>query len=284
MSELIQFLPSAFLYSSIFAGALWLLAMFMRRNDIVDIAWGLGIAGLGWLAWAMYGTPSSLLIIIPLVLVSIWALRLSLHIALRCGDREDPRYHAWRLGWLEHGGLYFVIRSFFQIFLLQALLMILVSLPVIISILSAYTSGWEMQYWWQWIGVLVWLEGMFFESVGDWQLAHFIKMKKNGAVPADSVLDRGMWAWTRHPNYFGEIEIWWGMFIMVLSPVLPVWGIIAILSPLFITMTLRYLSGVPMTEALMLKYFPEKYPQYIKEVPMLFPQFPDRDWRYRYKK
>lgn len=284
MQALIQFLPTAFIYSIILALALWLLALMVRRNDIVDSAWGLGIAGLSWLAWVSHGMLLSFVTIIPLILVSVWALRLSIHIALRSSNEEDPRYYAWRMKWLEHGGLYFVIRSFFQIFLLQALLMILVSLPVVVAIIFAHDGGWAVQHWWQWIGILVWLEGMFFEVVGDWQLAHFIKMKKKKLIPTDIVLDRGMWAWTRHPNYFGEIELWWGMFLILLSPALPGWGIIAVLSPLFMTITLRYISGVPMTEALMIKLFPEKYRDYMNEVPMLFPQFPDRDWRYRYLK
>jgi len=284
MSVLVQFLPTAFIYSIILAVSLLILALIKRRNDIVDVAWGLGIAGLGWLAWISHGMNFSLLSLVPLILVSIWAVRLSMHIALRSGNHEDPRYSAWRKQWLEKGGIYFVTRSFLQVFLLQAFLMIVVSLPVVVAMIFVHDGGWMMQHWWQWIGVLIWLEGMFFEVVGDWQLAYFIKMKKKGLVPTSAMLDRGMWAWTRHPNYFGEIELWWGMFIMVLSPALPGWGIIAVLSPLFMTITLRYISGVPMTEALMIKLFPEKYREYMNEVPMLFPQFPDRDWQYRYKK
>jgi len=213
----------------------------LRRNDIVDVMWGPGIAGLSWVAYTISGIGISW--VLPL-LVSIWALRLSFHIALRAGDHEDARYKTWRIQWMKRGERYFQIRSFLQIFVLQGLLMAVVALPIILAVYS----GWgERIMWWQIIGLLVWIEGLTIETLADWQLSDFLE-RKHAGLESSSFMTRGIWSWSRHPNYFGEVELWWGIFLIALTPNAP-WTWLGIISAVTITYLILKVSGIPMLEA-----------------------------------
>jgi steroid 5-alpha reductase family enzyme len=167
------------------------------------------------------------------VLVLLWGLRLSYHIRTRNqGQGEDFRYRAWRETWK-----YFVLRSYFQIFLLQGLFMLIISAPVWYI---GFSSGGTLGFW-DFLGLFVFGAGFMIETIGDAQLAEFKKNPENKG----KIMTSGLWSVTRHPNYFGEALLWWGIGFYALS--LP-YGWVTLAGPLTITLLLRFVSGVPMLE------------------------------------
>ena len=218
-----------------FMTTVFLLAMKLRDNSIVDIAYGLGFVLIGWSTYLLYGhgQPRQLLL---LVMVSIWGLRLATHIGLRKRSEagEDSRYRQWRESW----GKTFVWRSFLQIFMLQGTVIYIVALPLLLVIAQ---PGKDLG-WLDLCGLLIWLVGFIFETVGDWQLLRF----KQNPMNRGQIIQLGLWRYTRHPNYFGEATLWWGVFLIALSSPL---GWLAIISPLLIDFLLLKVSGIPMLEA-----------------------------------
>jgi steroid 5-alpha reductase family enzyme len=212
---------------------LWfIVAIVRKRNDVADTAWGIGFFVASCIPLFLYGIQSIQQIIVTL-LVLIWGSRLSLHIHLRNRNKsEDPRYLAWRQSWK-----WFYTRSFFQIFILQGLLLILVVSPVLF--INTYAVS-EITYFF-YAGLVIWGIGFFFESVGDAQLKKFIQNPDNKG----KIMNQGLWAYTRHPNYFGEVTQWWGLFIIALSVPQGIWSIIG---PLTITILILKVSGIPMLE------------------------------------
>lgn len=219
-------------------GLLWsvgwfVVAMIRKRNDIADIAWGLGFLAVAIITYWRGGVTFDRALLVT-CLVAIWALRLSTHIYLRHRGRgEDARYRAWRDDW----GRWFTVRSYLQIFLLQTILMLIVVSPVVI--VNTYRGP---QFGWlESVGIVVWLTGFVFETVGDWQLKRFI------ANPANKghVLTTGLWRYSRHPNYFGEVMGWWGIWLIALS--VP-YGWLGIVGPIMITLLITAVSGIPMLE------------------------------------
>jgi steroid 5-alpha reductase family enzyme len=191
-------------------------------------------------------------------MVIVWGLRLSLHVLYRDWRKpQEARYGLWRKQW----GDYVVLRSFFEIFMLQGVVMLLIAQPVIL-INSSFenTLGWL-----DGIGAAVWMIGFFFESLGDYQLLQFLSNKDN----KDKILTTGLWRYTRHPNYFGEAVMWWGIFLLALS--VP-HGWTAIMSPATITFLLGYVSGIPLAEA-SLKDNPA-FKNYMTETSVFFPWVP----------
>lgn len=214
---------------------LWIVSLRTRNASIVDIWWGPGFALIALLSFAL--TPAGALSRRQLVLVltTIWGLRLGTHLLVRnTGRDEDFRYAAMREAW-GHG---FGMKSLTRVFLLQAILMWVVSFPVQASMRSAtpVTLGF-LDY----AGILVWAFGLFFETMGDLQLARFKKDPAN----ADRVMDRGLWRFTRHPNYFGDACAWWGLWLIACSVPGGVWSIVG---PITMTVLLTSVSGVPMLE------------------------------------
>ncbi|MFZ4859421.1 MAG: DUF1295 domain-containing protein [Desulfuromonadaceae bacterium] len=212
----------------------WFIAAQIRgRNDIADVAWGLGFvltAAVSLVAGNLY-SPRALLVS---ALVLIWGLRLALHIHTRNRGRgEDPRYRKWREEW----GTWFVLRSFLQVFMLQGILLLLVAVPVVFVNQAPPTPfGWL-----DLLGFAVWLYGFGFEAVGDRQLLKFIRDPTNKG----KLMTSGLWRYTRHPNYFGEVTLWWGIWLMTLT--LP-GGWLTIIGPLTITILILKVSGIPMLE------------------------------------
>jgi steroid 5-alpha reductase family enzyme len=212
----------------------WFIAAQVRgRNDIADVAWGPGFilaAAVSLVAGRVYSARG--LLISGLVL--IWGLRLALHIHSRNrGKGEDPRYRKWREEW----GEWFVLRSFLQVFMLQGALLLLVAVPVVF----ANTAPVVPLGWLDLLGLTVWLYGFCFEAVGDWQLLHFIRDPANKG----KLMTSGLWRYSRHPNYFGEVTLWWGVWLMVLA--LP-GGWLTVVGPLTITFLILKVSGIPMLE------------------------------------
>jgi len=236
---------------------LFVVALFKKDNSIVDIGWGPGfilVAALTFFFWR--GTTARQLLANGLVCV--WALRLAVHIMARNRGRgEDYRYANWRRTW----GRWFVPRSFLQIFMLQGFFLMIIAIPLIL-INRPGAGGLRLL---DFTGAAVWTLGFLFEAVGDFQLKAF------KADPANKgrIMDRGLWRVTRHPNYFGEAVMWWGIFLVALSEP---GGWAAIVSPLVITGLLLRVSGVTLLEK---KYEGNPaYADYVRGTNAFVPWFP----------
>jgi steroid 5-alpha reductase family enzyme len=235
--------------------SLWfVISLIKKRNDVADVAWGLGFVLLAWASFFLYGDSDARGLLVN-ILVSIWGLRLAWHIYSRNnGKPEDYRYLAWRLSW----GKWFFVRSYVQVYLLQGFLLFLIILPVLVI----HNNPSSSLGWLDFLGIAVWLWGFYFELVGDAQLANFIKNPANRG----KLMQGGLWAYTRHPNYFGEVTLWWGVWLMSIS--VP-HGWLAIVGPLTITFLILKVSGIPMLEKKMAEH-PE-FAEYKRRVSMFLP-------------
>ena len=231
----------------------FILAIIRKDNSLADIFWGLGFVFVGLYSMIQSGEIDLRKAIVN-SLVLIWGLRLSIHIMIRNrGKGEDFRYAAWRKSWK-----WFYLRSYLQVFLLQGFFMLVVSSPVwFINFNTGGPLGLMDS-----IGLLLFGTGFIMEAIADYQLMEF---KRNPANKG-KLIQSGMWAISRHPNYFGESLLWWGIGFYALS--LPD-GWYTLIGPLTITLLLRYVSGVPMLE----KKF-ENHPEwasYKEKTPVFFP-------------
>lgn len=233
----------------------------IKNNAIVDLGWGVGFVLSGFFAlWSglYFGQKPDLVSLLLIVLVSLWGLRLSYHIFKRNhGKPEDFRYANFRREW----GKWVIPRAFLQVYLLQALMMMLIGSGAFYALgvgNKDLNPGGI-------IGVLIWLIGYYFEVVGDRQLADFKGHPENKG----KIMTTGLWRYTRHPNYFGEATMWWGIFVIVFSTT-GSW--LSLISPLVITILLLFVSGVPMLEK---KYEgnPE-FQAYAKKTSKFIPWFP----------
>ncbi|MFM2357682.1 MAG: hypothetical protein RJA61_419 [Candidatus Parcubacteria bacterium] len=211
----------------------FVLSLIKKRNDVADVAWGLGFILITWVSFFIsddFGVRG----ILVGILVSVWGLRLAWHIHARNkGKTEDYRYLAWRNEW----GKWFYIRSYFQVYILQGILLFLIVFPILFINRSVGPTLGLLDLF----GVVVWIVGFYFEAVGDAQLARFIKNPANKG----RLMQSGLWAYTRHPNYFGEVTQWWGLWMIALS--VPN-GWLGIIGPITITFLLLKVSGIPMLE------------------------------------
>lgn len=228
----------------------------LKNNGIVDILWGLGFVITTVYLVFMYGIKNNATLII-LGIITLWGIRLSLRIYFRNkGKKEDFRYAKWREEW----GKYVNVRAFFQIYMLQALVMFVMMLPIYYIVSTNRTPNYYILS----VGSLIWLIGYIFEVVGDYQLDKF---KKN-IQEKGKIMKKGLWRYTRHPNYFGEATMWWGIFIISYSIAQ---NIFAIISPILITYLLLFVSGVPLLEK---RYEGNKeFEKYKKETNKFFPWF-----------
>lgn len=213
---------------------LWfLIALIQKRNDVADTAWDLGFA---LLAWASFFISDEFNIrgLFVNILVSIWGFRLAWYICKRNrGRAEDYRYRAWRKEW----GAWFYLRSYFQVYMLQGIFLFLIIMPVLL--INRMPSG-DFNVL-DLLGAAVWLIGFVFEAAGDAQLARFIRNPFNKG----KLMQSGLWAYTRHPNYFGEVTQWWGVWLIALSAPN---GWRGVLGPIVITFLILRVSGIPMLE------------------------------------
>ena len=241
-----------FLYMSL----IYVIACLKKDNSIVDIAWGIGfiLVAIGSFSLEPGFVTRQILVT---ALIFIWGTRLATHIAIRKRGRgEDFRYAQWRKDWNK----WFFIRSFFQIYMLQGFLLLIIAYPVIL-INHSQKAGIEFL---EILGLFIWLKGFFFEAVGDYQLLKFKRNTENKG----KIITQGLWRFTRHPNYFGETAMWWGLFLMALSLRN---GWTAIVSPLMITFLLLKVSGITMLEK---KYVGNKeFEEYAKRTSAFFPWF-----------
>jgi steroid 5-alpha reductase family enzyme len=246
---------AVFLYMT----AVFCAALVKKDNSIVDIAWGPGFILVALLTFFLdRGVEARHVLVTGLVI--LWGTRLALHVYLRNRGRgEDFRYAKWRKEW----GKRFVPRSFFQIFMLQGIFLILIALPIILVNRST-EKGLNLL---DTAGAVLWLLGFLFEAVGDFQLNRFKKNPENRG----RIMTGGLWKFTRHPNYFGEAAMWWGIFLIALSVGN---GWIAVISPLTITFLLLKVSGVAMLEK---KYAGNsEFAAYARRTSAFFPRFPKK--------
>ena len=231
---------------------LWLVSLALKDSSIVDLFWGLGFVLVAWVSIARVGgSPHGLL---AAGLVTAWGARLAGYLAWRnVGKGEDPRYQAMRRA---HGAAWWW-KSLFIVFLLQGALLWLVSLPLQV----AASRGGAVTPW-DALPVAVFAAGLGFEAIGDLQLARF-KRTHTGQV-----MDRGLWRYTRHPNYFGDFLVWWGLYGVAL--VAGGWWTVA--SPLVMSVLLMRVSGVTLLEKSM-KARPG-YEDYVRRTSAFFPRPP----------
>ena len=247
---------TVFIYMSI----LFVIAIIQRDNSLADIGWGLGFTIVALLTFFLDKGFTARHIVVT-ALVVIWGTRLTTHIFLRHrGKGEDPRYAAWRKEW----GRWVIIRSFFQVFMLQGLLLLFI-VYVVIVVNSSSVEGFSIL---DICGLAVWIIGFLFESVGDFQLKQFLADEKNRG----HIMSTGLWRYTRHPNYFGEATMWWGIFLIALS--VP-YGWTAIISPIVITFLLLRVSGVILLEKEFMDN--EEFNEYKKRTSAFIPWFPKRE-------
>jgi len=237
---------------------LWLVSLQLKNSSIVDIFWGTGFVIANWVYFIL--TPDGF----PLrkwligILVTIWGMRLSLHILRRnWGKPEDFRYQVWR----RDAGARWWWLSFFRVFLLQGMLMWIISAPLLAAQLGSKPAHLIL---FDFLGVAVWGFGFFFEAVGDLQLARF----KADPVNKGKVMDRGVWRYTRHPNYFGDASQWWGYYLIAAFA----GGWWTIFGPILMTLFLLRVSGVTLLEKTLEKR--PGYKEYIQKTSAFIPWFP----------
>jgi steroid 5-alpha reductase family enzyme len=247
---------------------IFLISRVRRDNSVMDIAYGPAFF-ISTLGAAYLTNTSGLLLAAVIGGIGIWSVRLSNRIFRKnLGKPEDARYAKWRAEWLEKGHTYFLVRSYLQVNLLQVIIILFVALPAVIAM--SYPSDYSIVF--LLIGSVVFLFGLLYEALADWQLDQFIAGKKAGTEEAD-LMTRGLFTYSRRPNYFGETLVWWGLAIMVLP--LP-FGYLGLISPLLITYIVTIVTG-PMLEDAFLQKYPEKYRAYIDTTSYFIPWFPNKE-------
>ncbi len=237
----------------------WLISVAIRDVSIVDIVWGLGFVVVAVISLIVGDAPGGRRLLVA-GLVGLWGLRLAGYLAVRnLGHGEDRRYQRMR----RHHGPWFWLISLGTVFGLQGLLVLIVSLPVS---LSAAADGPEGLGFLALLGVAVWLVGLVFEAGGDLQLARF----KADPANEGQVMDQGLWRYTRHPNYFGDFCIWWGIFLVAAETADGRWGVVG---PVVMTVFLLKVSGVALLERDIQKRRPA-YADYIARTSAFFPRPP----------
>lgn len=236
---------------------LWLASLPLRNSSIVDMWWGPAFV-LAWLVYASRQASPSPRAFVVGGLVAAWALRLAWHIGRRnVGHGEDPRYAAWRR---QHGASWWWF-SWGKVFLLQATVAWMVSWPIGAAVAGAASFPGPLDL----LGLLVALSGLAIEAAADAQLRRF----KATAAPG-AICDTGLWRYSRHPNYFGEAVVWWGLWLFAADVV---GGWITVVSPIIMTWLLVRVSGVAMLEPALLARKPA-YADYVRRTSAFVPQPP----------
>ncbi len=264
LQDVLRTSASVFVSVLVFMSLMFLVSRVLKRTDIVDAAWGPAFVVAAFAAFVInpyelhVGLNSQTLVTL---LVTAWAARLSFVITRRLINKpEDKRYVDLRKQWKGNES----VNTFLRIFVVQAALACVISSAVVHinlsmpAILGVFAC----------VGLLVWVIGFSFETIGDWQLKRFLSDPKNKG----KLMTSGLWKYTRHPNYFGEATMWWGIFIIALGTP---YGWLGIITPVVITYLLLFVSGVPMTE----RAFKAKpgWATYKKQTSKFLPLPPKRD-------
>ena len=238
----------------------------LKNNGVIDSFYGLGYVVVVWTSIILMGT-FSIRQIITTILVSIWGFRLFLYVTIRnWGEPEDYRYQAIRKSY----GDKVLFKSYWKIYLFQGIIIFLVGFPALFinaSETSPIINLFELSAITLWVGTIIWIIGFYFESVGDHQLRKFKKDPENKG----KVMDQGLWKYTQHPNYFGEVVMWWAIFIIALG--VP-WGFITIFGPILINFMIIKVSGVKLLNKRYSK--DDKYADYKRRTSAFIPWFPKK--------
>ena len=258
-------IETLFVNAAVVAGMMlcvWVVSLILSDVSIVDLVWGAGFVVIAGVSFFITGDPTLQKWII-LGLTSLWGIRLTGYLAWRnLGKPEDFRYRAMR----ERHGSQFAFRSLLTVFGLQGVIMWIVSVPLQTGQLSYNQDRIGIATV---LGVLLWFAGFVFESVGDWQLARFKANPENNG----KVMDRGLWRYTRHPNYFGDFLVWWGLFCVSFGRGAAWWSVIG---PIVMSILLMRVSGVTLLES-SLRTRKTGYESYIRRTNAFFPFPPKRD-------
>jgi steroid 5-alpha reductase family enzyme len=242
-------------------GSTFLVALRVGRHAVVDVAWGLGFVAVATTSYLLSGDEGDpVRRALVLALTAIWGVRLAVHIGLRSrGHGEDPRYEAL-LSRAPGSRTAYALR---QVYLTQAAVMWFVSLPLQVAMFQADRLGVVA-----WGGVALWAVGLLFEAVGDRQLQRF----RDDPANKGKVLDTGLWRYTRHPNYFGDACVWWGLSLVAFDA----WpGVLTVLSPVVMTWLLANGTGKPLLEKRMASTRPG-YADYVRRTSGFVPLPPRR--------
>ncbi|MEW4489945.1 DUF1295 domain-containing protein [Thalassoglobus sp. JC818] len=236
--------------------ATWIVSIPLRNVSIVDFVWGMGFVIVGWITYGLsVSTYSTTQLLLP-CLTTIWGVRLTLYLVWRnSGQPEDKRYVSMR----NSRGESFWWQSLFTVFLLQGVVMWVVSLPLQAGIAN-HQAGWTLLTI---AGLMLWGIGLSFESIGDWQLARFRSNPENEG----KVLQSGLWKYTRHPNYFGDFCVWWGIYLIAIAHGENYWTAIG---PIVMSIFLMQISGVRLLEKSLSQDKPE-YAEYARRTNAFFP-------------
>ena len=241
--------------------AVWLISLPKRDASIIDIFWGPAFAVLAWFYWVAGSAGATRQLLVP-ILVTIWALRLAIYILWRNrGGGEDYRYAQMR----QKYGRAFAPVSLVIVFWLQAVLAWLIGMPLFQVQRAAVPAGLS---WLDLLGIALFAIGLFFEAVGDYQLARF----KADPANRGKVMDRGLWRYTRHPNYFGDAALWWGLTCFAFATPGSAW---VAFSPVLMTFLLLKVSGVALLEKGLGSTKPG-YEEYVRRTSAFLPR-PPRD-------
>ena len=235
----------------------FLIAKKYDRLSIIDTFWGLSFMVIAGYNLIVGNKNIGALIVTGLVF--IWGIRLASHISIRnFKKKEDYRYQNMRDKWDNVWKT-----AYFRVFLLQGILMLIIAYPIIV-INNAKNINLNIYFL---LGLILWIVGFLFETIGDYQLKEFIKNRTD----SKKIMTKGLWSYTRHPNYFGEVTMWWGIFIIVFSLTK---NIITVISPILITFLILKVSGVPLLEE---KYKNrEGFKEYKERTNKFFPWFPKK--------
>ena len=240
---------------------LWIWSVCITNASIVDIFWGVGFVVVNTF-YVFHLDKIEPRNIVLSILVAIWGLRLAIYLALRnIGKGEDFRYQEFRK---NYGEKRYWWLSYFQVFLLQGVLILIVSLPLF----GVHYSGFSGElFWLDYIAILIWTIGFIFEAGGDYQLYRFKKKQKNKG----EILKTGLWKYTRHPNYFGDTFVWWSYAMFSIAA----GGYWQIIGAIVMTLLIIKVSGVALLEKTLQEKKP-KYKEYVAKTNSFFPWFPKK--------
>jgi steroid 5-alpha reductase family enzyme len=244
----------------LFFSVLFVIGQLTRNNSIVDIGWGSGFILISFYT-LIYGEAYGIKNYILTALIFLWGFRLAYHVARRnIGKPEDRRYSEMRQKW---GNRFPTLKAFIYVYMSQFVLMFLISAGIMLTNQAPLPTLSLSDV----VGISLWILGYFFEVIGDLQLANFLR----NPAHRGKLLTSGLWKYTRHPNYFGEATMWWGIFILAATTK---HGWIGIISPLTITVLLLFVSGVPLLE----KEYKDRpdWIEYKKKTSIFVPWFPKK--------
>ena len=261
LMSLLQIWVQALIVIMIMMTTLWVISVFIKNVSIVDLFWGLGFVVTGWFYYFnTEGLESRKLVL--MIMVSVWGLRLSGYLTWRnAGKGEDFRYRQFRK---DYGEKRYWWISFFQTFLLQGVLMWLISVPLLgAQFLSVNSHLGVLDF----AGIILWVIGITFETGGDYQLARFKADPSNKG----KVLDSGFWKYSRHPNYFGDTAVWWGYGLISIAA----GSFLPVLGSLLMTALIIKVSGVALLEKSLVSDKPG-YREYVEKTSAFIPWFPKK--------